>query len=170
VTRTLIGGMTVRTDRHECVWRGRCACIAPPTLGPLQGRGVVHDRVSSEPERLIEPPGGSVERVATGADVHHRDTTGSQPLQNLAAQCGTHATTLGDRMDGDHLQSPGSSLGDAPSDVAQDLFVLLREGDDWTAWVCDYTSDAVFDGGGERAVVGRDSLLAMAASMPPLTR
>jgi ketosteroid isomerase-like protein len=41
---------------------------------------------------------------------------------------------------------------------------------DRTAWVFDYTSDAVFDGGGEHAVVGRDSLLAMAASMPPLTK
>lgn len=40
---------------------------------------------------------------------------------------------------------------------------------DRTAWVYHYTSDAVFDGGGEHAVVGRDSLLAMAASMRPLT-
>jgi ketosteroid isomerase-like protein len=40
---------------------------------------------------------------------------------------------------------------------------------DRTAWVFEYTADAVFDGGGEHAVVGRDSLLAMAASMRPLT-
>ena len=40
---------------------------------------------------------------------------------------------------------------------------------DRTAWVFDYTADAVFDGGGEHAVVGRDSLLAMAKSMRPLT-
>jgi ketosteroid isomerase-like protein len=40
---------------------------------------------------------------------------------------------------------------------------------DRTAWVFDYTADAVFDGGGEHAVVGRDSLLAMARSMRPLT-
>lgn len=40
---------------------------------------------------------------------------------------------------------------------------------DRTAWVFDYTADAVFDGGGEHAVVGRDSLLAMATSMRPLT-
>lgn len=37
-----------------------------------------------------------------------------------------------------------------------------------TAWVFEYTEDAVFDGGGEHAVVGRDSLLAMARSMRPL--
>jgi ketosteroid isomerase-like protein len=40
---------------------------------------------------------------------------------------------------------------------------------DRTAWVFEYTADAVFDGGGEHAAVGRDSLLAMAASMPRLT-
>lgn len=39
---------------------------------------------------------------------------------------------------------------------------------DRTAWVFDYTSDAVFDGGGEHAVVGRDALLAMATAMRPL--
>jgi ketosteroid isomerase-like protein len=37
--------------------------------------------------------------------------------------------------------------------------------DDPTAWVFEYTEDAVFDGGGEHAVVGRQSLLAMAESM-----
>ena len=41
------------------------------------------------------------------------------------------------------------------------------EEDDHTAWVYDYTEDAVFDGG-EQAVVGRESLLAMARSMRPL--
>ena len=42
------------------------------------------------------------------------------------------------------------------------------EAEDPTGWVFDYTEDAVFDGGGEHAVVGRDSLLAMARSMRPL--
>jgi ketosteroid isomerase-like protein len=42
------------------------------------------------------------------------------------------------------------------------------ESDDPTAWVFDYTEDAVFDGGGEHAAVGRESLLAMARSMRPL--
>ena len=36
------------------------------------------------------------------------------------------------------------------------------------AWVSQYTADAVFDGGGEHATVGRESLLAMARSMSPL--
>ena len=39
---------------------------------------------------------------------------------------------------------------------------------DPTAWVDHYTEDATFDGGGEHAVVGRESLLAMARSMRPL--
>lgn len=42
------------------------------------------------------------------------------------------------------------------------------EASDPTAWVFDYTDDAVFDGGGENAAVGRESLLAMARSMRPL--
>jgi len=42
------------------------------------------------------------------------------------------------------------------------------EAEDPAAWVFDYTEDAVFDGGGEHAVVGRDSLLAMASGMSPL--
>jgi len=42
------------------------------------------------------------------------------------------------------------------------------EAADPTAWVFDYTEDAVFDGGGEHATVGRGSLLAMARSMRPL--
>jgi ketosteroid isomerase-like protein len=44
------------------------------------------------------------------------------------------------------------------------------EADDPTAWVFDYTEDAVFDGGGEHAAVGRESLLAMARSMRPLAQ
>jgi hypothetical protein len=42
------------------------------------------------------------------------------------------------------------------------------EASDPTAWVCHYTEDATFDGGGERAVLGRESLLAMARSMAAL--
>jgi ketosteroid isomerase-like protein len=42
------------------------------------------------------------------------------------------------------------------------------EADDATAWVFGYTEDAVFDGGGDHAVVGRESLLAMAIAMRPL--
>jgi uncharacterized protein (TIGR02246 family) len=37
------------------------------------------------------------------------------------------------------------------------------------AWVDHYTDDAVFDGGGEHAVEGREALLAMAAAMLPLS-
>jgi ketosteroid isomerase-like protein len=40
---------------------------------------------------------------------------------------------------------------------------------DPTAWVYEYTEDAVFDGGGEHAVEGRPALLQMARAMSPLT-
>jgi ketosteroid isomerase-like protein len=53
--------------------------------------------------------------------------------------------------------------------AAEHRLETALEGVDRTAWVFDYTSDAVFDGGGAHAVVGRDSLLAMASSMRPVT-
>ena len=42
------------------------------------------------------------------------------------------------------------------------------QADDPIAWVFEYTEDAVFDGGGDHTVVGRESLLAMARSMRPM--
>jgi ketosteroid isomerase-like protein len=45
---------------------------------------------------------------------------------------------------------------------------ISLQAEDPTAWVLDYTEDAVFDGGGDHAIVGRDALLAMARSMAPL--
>ena len=39
----------------------------------------------------------------------------------------------------------------------------------WDNWVDHYTDDAVFDGGGEHAVEGREALLAMAGAMRPLS-
>lgn len=52
-------------------------------------------------------------------------------------------------------------------DAERRLETALEAGDPGS-WVFDYTEDAVFDGGGEQAVVGRESLLAMARSMRPL--
>lgn len=52
-------------------------------------------------------------------------------------------------------------------DAERRLETALEAGDPG-GWVLDYTEDAVFDGGGEEAVVGRESLLAMARSMRPL--
>jgi ketosteroid isomerase-like protein len=40
--------------------------------------------------------------------------------------------------------------------------------DDPTAWVFEYTEDAVFDAGGDHVVQGRAALLNMAKSMTPL--
>lgn len=52
--------------------------------------------------------------------------------------------------------------------AAEHRLTAALEADDPTSWVFDYTEDAVFDGGGEHAVEGRESLLAMARSMRPL--
>lgn len=49
-------------------------------------------------------------------------------------------------------------------DAERRLATALETGD----WVFQYAADAVFDGGGEHATVGRESLLAMARSMRPL--
>jgi len=49
-------------------------------------------------------------------------------------------------------------------DAERRLETALEAGE----WALQYTADAVFDGGGEHATVGRESLLAMARSMPPL--
>lgn len=43
------------------------------------------------------------------------------------------------------------------------------ESSDRTAWVYEYTEDAVFDAGGDHAVTGREALLAMASAMRALS-
>ena len=40
---------------------------------------------------------------------------------------------------------------------------------DPTAWVYEYTEDAVFDGGGDHAVQGREALLDLARAMKPMS-
>lgn len=62
-----------------------------------------------------------------------------------------------------------SELPDAP-DVMAALQALARalQDPDPAAWVTHYTEDAVFDGGGESAVVGRQALLDLATSMQPM--
>jgi ketosteroid isomerase-like protein len=65
---------------------------------------------------------------------------------------------------------PQQTFDESEIRAAEHRLEMALEAPDRTAWVFDYSSDAVFDGGGEHAVVGRDSLLAMAASMPPLTK
>src|SRR3954447_18879460 len=62
-----------------------------------------------------------------------------------------------------------ATLDESEIRAAEQRLQTALEAADRTAWVFDYTSDAIFDGGGEHAVVGRDSLLEMAASMRPLT-
>jgi uncharacterized protein (TIGR02246 family) len=52
---------------------------------------------------------------------------------------------------------------------AERALVAALESPDPTAWVYEYTEDAVFDSGGDHVVEGREALLAMARSMTPLS-
>jgi hypothetical protein len=63
---------------------------------------------------------------------------------------------------------PQATFDESEIRSAEHRLETALEADDPTAWVLEYTEDAVFDGGGEHAVVGRESLLAMARSMSPL--
>lgn len=64
--------------------------------------------------------------------------------------------------------NPRADFDESEIRAAEHRLQVSLEADEPTAWVLDYTEDAVFDGGGEQAVVGRESLLAMARSMSPL--
>lgn len=63
---------------------------------------------------------------------------------------------------------PQAMFDESQIRAAEHRLETALEADDPAAWVFEYTEDAVFDGGGEHAVVGRESLLAMASSMRPL--
>ena len=63
---------------------------------------------------------------------------------------------------------PQATFDESEIRAAERRLETALEADDPTAWVFDYTDDAVFDGGGEHASIGRESLLAMARSMRPL--
>lgn len=63
---------------------------------------------------------------------------------------------------------PTSTYDESEIRAAERRLEGSLEADDPTAWVFDYTEDAVFDAGGDHAVVGRKALLEMARSMRPL--
>jgi uncharacterized protein (TIGR02246 family) len=63
---------------------------------------------------------------------------------------------------------PQATFDESEIRAAERRLETALEAEDPTAWVFEYTEDAVFDGGGEHAIVGRESLLAMARSMRPL--
>jgi ketosteroid isomerase-like protein len=63
---------------------------------------------------------------------------------------------------------PQATFDESEIRDAERRLATALEADDPTAWVFHYTDDAVFDGGGEHATVGRESLLDMARSMRPL--
>ena len=62
----------------------------------------------------------------------------------------------------------GTSFDEAEIRAAERALAAALEAPDRTAWVYEYTEDAVFDAGGDHAVEGRAALLAMASAMRPL--
>ena len=70
--------------------------------------------------------------------------------------------------DGGVAVDPQAEFDESEIRAAERRLERSLEAPDPTAWVLDYTENAVFDGGGEHAVVGREALLAMARSMRPL--
>jgi len=74
----------------------------------------------------------------------------------------------GSGLEGWVAMDPQARFDESEIRAAERRLETSLAADDPTAWVFDYTEDAVFDGGGEHAVVGRDSLLNMARSMRPL--
>ena len=64
---------------------------------------------------------------------------------------------------------PDATFEEAELRAAEHRLAAALGDSDPTAWVYHYTEDATFDGDGEHAIVGRESLLAMARSMRPLS-
>jgi uncharacterized protein (TIGR02246 family) len=65
-------------------------------------------------------------------------------------------------------ESAGSGFDDDEIEAAVNRLAAALQADDPTAWVYDYTEDAVFDGGGDHVVRGRAALLDMARDMTPM--
>ena len=65
--------------------------------------------------------------------------------------------------------TPSTTFDESEIRAAEQRLEASLEAEDPTAWVFEYTEDAVFDGGGEHPVTGRPALLDMARSMRPLS-
>lgn len=64
---------------------------------------------------------------------------------------------------------PPTAFDEAEIRAAERDLERALEDADPLAWVFEYTEDAVFDGGGDHVVQGRDALLAMAGAMKPMS-
>ena len=62
-----------------------------------------------------------------------------------------------------------ATFDEAEIRAAERALVTALEAPDPTAWVLEYTEDAIFDGGGEHVVKGREALMAMARTMQPMS-
>ncbi len=65
--------------------------------------------------------------------------------------------------------SDRGAFDESPIRDAERRLAAALQSADPTAWVYEYTHDAVFDAGGEHAAQGREALLAMAHSMRRLS-
>src|SRR4051812_5126404 len=69
-----------------------------------------------------------MEVVAACADVDYHDASLLQAIEHLTTKCRADTTPLGGGVHGDHVHAASVSLGDVPSDVAQEPPSLLGEG------------------------------------------
>jgi ketosteroid isomerase-like protein len=110
------------------------------------------------------------ESVAVGprADV----SAEAPPRQNGTFDLRVAAFTgLGLRSDeADAVTVAGSApFGETEIRTAERALVTALEAPDPTACVFEYTEDAIFDGGSEHVVQGREALLALARTMQPMS-
>jgi uncharacterized protein (TIGR02246 family) len=63
----------------------------------------------------------------------------------------------------------GSALDETAIRAAERTLEQALTADDPTAWVYEYTEDAVFDGGDGEVIQGRTALLELARAMTPIT-
>ncbi len=62
-----------------------------------------------------------------------------------------------------------TAFDEAEIRVAERRLAAALGAADRTAWVFEYTEDAVFDGGGENVVAGRAALLELASAVQPMS-
>ena len=100
--------------------------------------------------------------------------TSSEAWRGFLAEHGAAYAELDGRTEGLTLDEQELASAEHPFDeseirAAERRLETALEASDPTAWVYEYTEDAVFDGGGDHAVQGREALLEMAGAMKPLS-
>src|SRR5690606_7192708 len=105
---------------------------AASVRGPprLQLPVVDGDRERCAPEGLVQRPGGSVERVASRADLHHLGPGGAQGREGVLAQGGADVGAAVERGHGEQRDAAVPALrDDAPRHVAREAVAGVGDGD-----------------------------------------